>query len=398
MLLLSAAPAMACTTANWDGGVTGTVGVNGKAYEGSCGAKIQIGAENLLTDLHPSNEKVYIASFYAFLGEMSLGADDQVIIFSADQDVEDPEVELRIDRIGVNHLLVLKAYDDAGATTETAPVPVNYGWNQIQFWWEAASGAETNDGSVILRLNGVDVASIESLDNDLGAINQAQLGRIGGTLSSPDRFFDVDLFDSRRTSWVDPYRPFNDLTSFVKAITVLYDTGITGGCGGGRYCPNDPITRAQMAVFILRAMLGSYHTPAALPPAGSSFTDVEPANKSHFATWVEEFYVTGITSGCGPDIYCPTNPVTRGQMAVFILRGIEGASYTPPPLPGGVSSFTDVTTFARWIEELYQRGITGGCGGTKYCPDDPVTRGQMAAFLGRGFELPLQASQATNSQ
>jgi len=396
LLALPLTPAHACTVANWNGGVTGSVGNSGKSYEGLCGARFNLSGQNLLTDLSPADEKIYVASFYAFLGEMGLGPTAQIIIFSGDQGVGDPEVQLRIDRVGDFHQLVLMAADDGGGGWETTPVSVNYGWNQIQLWWEAASAPGANDGVAKLRVNGVDRGTLSNLDNDLGAINQARLGRIGGVLDSPTRFFDVDLFDSRRVgAWIPAYQPFNDVVSFAAEINTLFRTGITSGCAVGSYCPNSPITRAQMAVFILRAMLGSYHFPPALPPEGSSFDDVT----NQFPTWVEEFYQTGITGGCAtnPLRYCPDAAVTRGQMAVFILRGIEGAGYVPPALPPEGSSFNDVTTFATWIEELYNRGITGGCGGGNYCPNSPVTRGQMAAFLQRGFNLPLTAGQATIS-
>lgn len=394
---LAAAPAQACTLLNWSGGATGTVTANGKFYEGVCGAKFQLSGQNLLTDLSPADEKVYVASFYAFLGEMNLGVGDQLVIFSGDQGVGNPEVQLRIDRVGDAHRLALVAFDDGGASYATTPVSVNYGWNQLQLWWTAASAPGANDGTAYLRVDGVDKGGLTNLDNDLGAINEARLGRVGGNLSSPTRFFDVDLFDSRRVgSWIDAYKPFSDVTTFAAEIGTLFRTGITSGCSVGQYCPNAPITRAQMAVFILRSMLGSYHFPPALPPEGSSFADVT----NQFPTWVEEFYLTGITGGCAtnPLRYCPDAAVTRGQMAVFILRGIEGANYFPPPLPPEGSSFNDVTTFDTWIEELYRRGITGGCGNGNYCPNSPVTRGQMAAFIQRGFNLPLTAGQATNSQ
>ena len=393
---LLAPSSFSCTLANWNGGITGNVTTTGKAYEGVCGAKFQIGGQNLLTDLSPSNEKTYVASFYAFLGEMSLGANAKIIIFSADQGPGNPEVRLSIHRVGDDHRLAIEAFEDDNGNVSSTPVAVNYGWNQIQLGWAASSGPGANNGVADLRLNGVDIASLGMLDNDQAAINQARLGRVGGVLNTPSRFFDVDFFVSQRLGWVAPLQVFNDLTGFFNEIKHLYNTGITSGCGVGKYCPKSPMTRAQMAVFILRAVAGSYHTPPALPPGGSSFSDVT----NQFPTWVEEFFATGITSGCGvnPLRYCPDSPVTRGQMAVFILRGIEGANYTPPPLPPSGSSFSDVTTFATWIEELSRRGITGGCGGGKYCPNNPITREQMAAFIERGFKLPLTASQATISQ
>jgi hypothetical protein len=76
-------------------------------------------------------------------------------------------------------------------------------------------------------------------------------------------------------------------------------------------------------------------------------------------------------------------------MAVFLLRAKHGAGYDPPA-PTGL--FMDVPVSqpsTKWIEQLAREGITGGCGGGNFCPDDPVTRGQMAVFLVRAFNLPM---------
>ena len=116
---------------------------------------------------------------------------------------------------------------------------------------------------------------------------------------------------------------------------------------------------------------------------GDSFADVPNANL--FYAYIENIFHNGITGGCGVASYCPTNPVTRAQMAVFILKAEHGSTYTPPPCAG---VFTDVAcpgAFAvDWIERLYAEGITGGCGGSNYCPSNPVTRAQMAVFLLKG--------------
>ena len=78
-------------------------------------------------------------------------------------------------------------------------------------------------------------------------------------------------------------------------------------------------------------------------------------------------------------LYCPTNPVTRAQMAVFLLKSKHGSGYVPPARHGhGLRRRSVPTLSRRWIEELASRGHHGGCGGGNYCPDDPVTRKQMA--------------------
>ena len=140
-----------------------------------------------------------------------------------------------------------------------------------------------------------------------------------------------------------------------------------------------------MAVFLLKSKYGAAHVP---PPCTGIFTDV--ACPGTFTDWIEELSALGVTGGCGGSDYCPTNPVTRAQMSAFLLKTDFGSAYAPPACTGTV--FADVPCqgglFDAWIEDLASRGITGGCGGGNYCPADPNTRGQMAVFLVKTFSLP----------
>ncbi len=92
--------------------------------------------------------------------------------------------------------------------------------------------------------------------------------------------------------------------------------GITGGCGNGNFCPDAPITRAEMSVFLLRTKYGSDY----LPPAASGllFTDV-PAD--YWAVdWIEQLALEDIARGCGNGNFCPDTQVTRDQMAVLLQK------------------------------------------------------------------------------
>ncbi|MFN2304402.1 MAG: InlB B-repeat-containing protein, partial [Anaerolineales bacterium] len=108
----------------------------------------------------------------------------------------------------------------------------------------------------------------------------------------------------------------------------LFNAGITSGCGTNplRYCPEQVVNRAQMAIFLLKGRYGSYYTP---PPVGSStgFNDVP--NNHWAAPWIKQLAAEGITAGCGGGNYCPDAPVTRAQMAIFLLRAKYGSSFTP---------------------------------------------------------------------
>jgi len=172
-------------------------------------------------------------------------------------------------------------------------------------------------------------------------------------------------------------------------IERLYVAGVTGGCSVNpalAYCPDAIVTRGQMAVFLLRGIHGSSYVPPAA--TGTKFIDVPSSYWA--AAWIEQLAAEGITSGCGPNTYCPDTTVTRGQMAVFLMRGKHGAGYAPP---AGTGFFTDVSLSywaVNWIEQLSAENITGGCSviPLAYCPETPVTRSQMAVFLVKTFSLP----------
>jgi hypothetical protein len=128
---------------------------------------------------------------------------------------------------------------------------------------------------------------------------------------------------------------------------------------------------------------------------GSAFDPGSPAitfndTAAHWARyWIEALRTDGLTSGCGNNNYCPDNTVTRDQMAVFLLRALHGNTYLPPHVSG--SPFADVPAThwaADWIAQLASENITSGCGAGNYCPAEAVTRAQMAVFLVRTFNLP----------
>jgi hypothetical protein len=154
------------------------------------------------------------------------------------------------------------------------------------------------------------------------------------------------------------------------------------------------MTRAQMAIFIVRARLGV--NLAASPPSFSysttpSFTDVAPGDFG-FA-WIQRMKRDAITAGCTATTYCPNDPVTRGQMAVFVIRARLGAAADSTFTYPATAYFNDVASnypYFKWIQRMRLDQITAGCGVATYCPNDPVTRGEMAIFIMRGsFNLLL---------
>jgi S-layer homology domain len=177
----------------------------------------------------------------------------------------------------------------------------------------------------------------------------------------------------------DGYYPF---------IETILHNGVTGGCGTGIFCPTDPVTRSQMAVFLLKSKHGTSFVP---PGCAGIFQDVPCP--SQYADWIEELYAEGFTGGCdtSPLLYCPNGTATRLQMAVLLLKALNGSGYAPPACAGIFQDVPCPSQFADWIEKLYNSHITAGCSTSPllYCPTGPNVREQMAVFLVKTFGLQL---------
>ena len=151
--------------------------------------------------------------------------------------------------------------------------------------------------------------------------------------------------------WIANFLDVPGGQQFYSFVTTLVRNEITVGVSGGNYGVAQDTLRQQMAVFLLKAKNGICYTP---PPCMGTFADVPCP--STFANWIEALAAEGITGGCGGGNFCPTAPVRRDQMAVFLLKAEHGSSYAPPTC---TSVFPDVacpSTFANWIEQLAARG------------------------------------------
>ena len=158
-------------------------------------------------------------------------------------------------------------------------------------------------------------------------------------------------------------------------IETLFLHGITAGCGPALYCPNDSITRGQIALFI--------HRQLGLGPAAVDFYDDD--NGSIYEEAANSVTAAGIAFGCGERSYCPESPLLREEMAQLLVLTFS--------LPSSeVDWFHDdqASAFESSINALRAAGITIGCDPADpghYCPDDAVTRGQMASFFARSMGL-----------
>lgn len=124
-------------------------------------------------------------------------------------------------------------------------------------------------------------------------------------------------------------------------IEQLFHEGVTAGCGGGGYCPNSVVNRAQMATFLLKAKYVAGYAP---PACQGIFPDVQCNDPTWgpFAPWIEELYKEGITAGCGGGNYCPSASTAQNQMSVFQVKtyGVVGAAavwYLDDAVPSAVT-------------------------------------------------------------
>jgi hypothetical protein len=168
----------------------------------------------------------------------------------------------------------------------------------------------------------------------------------------------------------------DDSSPFESDIEWLAASGVTKGCNppaNTLFCPADSVTRGQMAAFLARAL--------GLPDAGGAnpFTDDDG---SVFEADIERLAAAGVTKGCTATKFCPEEAVTRGQMAAFLAR-----AYDLPPAISDHFSDDDGSAFEADINRLADAGITTGCSAASFCMNEPVTRGQMAAFLRRASTI-----------
>jgi hypothetical protein len=180
---------------------------------------------------------------------------------------------------------------------------------------------------------------------------------------------------------LDPGGTFldDDFRAAEPAIEALVAGGITNGCGPELFCPVAPVTRGQMATFLARTLNTGSSDFAA-------FSDLVPG--SFYSGFVNRLFEMGIVDGYPDGTFRPDAPVARAEMAALLVRsvGLDTAAAAAAP------SFIDVAPdvwFAPFVDALRLAGITTGCAIDRFCPEEAVTREQMALFLARAFHLPV---------
>jgi galactose oxidase len=255
-----------------------------------------------------------------------------------------------------------------GSITVSAAPGVNWtATSNSPSWLTVTSGGSgAGNGTVNFTLSNNTGANFR-----VGAITVKAPGRDGTPLQ-------FKVYQAVNFTDVPLDNPFN------KFVSALYARGITAGCGGNNYCPDNPISRGGAAVFLSVILTPPSVTIPDVPPGTEGYTDIPATNI--YRKFIANIKRRGIPDGCGGTNYCPDSDMTRKDMVVWIMRAL-GITNPPPPM---AQQFNDVPLSdpaAPFIAEAVRRGLTTGCGGGKFCPTQSVNRNTIAVFLAQAFGL-----------
>ena len=160
------------------------------------------------------------------------------------------------------------------------------------------------------------------------------------------------------------------------AIETLAAAGVISGCELGSFCPAEELTRAQFASLLARAFRD-------LAPSDASDYFSDDDGSVH-ETAINALAAAGVISGCGPGSFCPAEELTRAQMATTLARALPGPA---PDDTSDYYSDDDGSAHETAINALTAKGIVSGCGPDRFCPADPIRRDHAAAILARALNL-----------
>jgi hypothetical protein len=195
-----------------------------------------------------------------------------------------------------------------------------------------------------------------------------------------------------------PVQVFEDVSEdhwAFEYINALYNAGYVVGCSAEPrlYCPENILSRAESAVFVLRGQYGAIPDPPYPAPATPTFTDVSSAFWGY--GWIESLWTDGFTAGCStnPAMYCPETQHTRAEGSVFFTRVKNGVAFEPPTPVGIFADVEPDAWYAGWVEAAYNEGILPACNEDplEFCPEDLLNRSWAAYMMVQakgGLPLP----------
>ena len=157
------------------------------------------------------------------------------------------------------------------------------------------------------------------------------------------------------------------------AVLALAAEGVLQGCDDELYCPDRPVSRAQLATMVFNALEME-------PLEEGPFADVEG---NRHAGAINAIAAAGITVGCGEGLFCPGDTVSREQLASLFVRAFD--------IPAtSTQHFDDLSrSHGANVNALAEVGIAAGCSEplNYFCSQDEVLRWHSALFLARTLDL-----------
>ena len=266
--------------------------------------------------------------------------------------------------------LYLQSINDAPGVSDLVANPIRYWGHSVALssvatlfsfsWVNDVQVAELNPSGSVRSV------AISGIRSGRPAVDEISGVNLRTALGLPSAVFEVIV--NMRFTDVASGHPFSG------EVMGLLELGITRGCTPTAFCPEAPVTRGEMAAFLVRTL--------DIKPVTGFIDSFYDDDGSLFEADIEVLRGHGITNGCTATEFCPTETVTRGEMAAFLVRAFD------LPLSTGDSfSDDDDSVFQTEIESLVASGVTSGCSLDRFCPSRPVTRGEMAAFLVRALAL-----------
>ncbi len=322
------------------------------------------------------------------------------------------------DPIKNNYLIILNAvavsymlngtniilYNDAtgiweiGETVILAPYWTNYSNNNLN----NVTGTTTiNDPAIVIESN-ANYGTIPA-NSTVSCINTGNCYSATAIGPRPTTHWDVVISEILSTNHIYNWTlhigtSFLDVALsniFYVYIETLLHSGVTEGCNSSNYCPLNNVIRSQMAKFICNSMEINSPGSCITSNCNEIFNDVPSTNI--FCPHIEALYSIGVITGCqtSPLMYCPSNITKRQAMAKFICLGMQISNPGSCIISNCTGLFDDVQSnnpFCPYIEALYNANIVSGCQSFPnllYCPNNNVTREQMAKYLVNAFNFSL---------
>ncbi|HEX6900072.1 MAG TPA: S-layer homology domain-containing protein [Thermoanaerobaculia bacterium] len=374
---------------------------NAARFGQSCGAQVSVTAGDTtpayLQENSPSGEGTYRARFYLNLRTLQMQSGEEFEVFAAYTGADPAPgassgvaaIRLIVQQTGAQKELVAVARLDSGTEFESPAILLPNAWRAVEIEWAKATAAVANNGKLDVWVDGT-----KRTTNLTGLDND--------TLTiNYARWGAVAGLDAG-TSGTFRLDDFSSQRSGYIGPALPFSDNPTSnsffpfiqGIYAAEVMPGCAVgtfcpSNAITRKEMAQFLLKARYGASFTPPACTTPMFSDVPCSHPYAIWINEIARQGITGGCSPGIFCPDGNITRGQMAVFLMVAV-GATTTPCP----PSSFLDVpasNSFCPFINEIARRGITAGCGNGNFCPNDLVLRGQMSVFLSTNFGLPTHA-------